>query len=289
MTRKGQAITLSLQDTDRASLEALAREFGMTWGDKPNISRLIKAIAQRTLALAPNHDWPLDRLMALNQARKALVDRGELTEAIAIAHLLSDRSELTLPLQQELTQFLNSTVLPWRLEVDRLIKAQQPFRLEGYTDATGQQWQFTIYHGRIVQHQGREYLDCWCAETTGNQDLPELHHNWCFLLERYQGEAIIPVRGPWRPDLDRLTAEFHLHGRLAHSYAHSKHRSEDQDSHWLPDRPGIYRVVRSIYSSFWFLRELRQYGADCELVGPPALRERFLAEWRAIGDRYGCP
>ena len=30
----------------------------------------------------------------------------------------------------------------------------------------------------------REYLECWCEEPKGNQDLPELSHDWCLRLDR---------------------------------------------------------------------------------------------------------
>lgn len=46
MSRKGQSITLSISERDKAALEKLAREFGMTWGDRPNISKLVEAIAR---------------------------------------------------------------------------------------------------------------------------------------------------------------------------------------------------------------------------------------------------
>jgi hypothetical protein len=49
-------ITLSLKEQDRSHLEALALEFGYTWGDRPNISKLVEAIARRQLTIAPNHD-----------------------------------------------------------------------------------------------------------------------------------------------------------------------------------------------------------------------------------------
>lgn len=54
MTRKGRSITLSLEESDKAQLEAIALELGMKWGDDPNISRLIKAIARRQLLVFPN-------------------------------------------------------------------------------------------------------------------------------------------------------------------------------------------------------------------------------------------
>ena len=44
-----EAITLALAPEEKAGLEALAQEFGILWGDKPNISGLIRAIARKRL------------------------------------------------------------------------------------------------------------------------------------------------------------------------------------------------------------------------------------------------
>lgn len=50
MTRLN-AITLSCTPAQKASLEALALYYGRTWGDKPNISALMGAIANGELLL----------------------------------------------------------------------------------------------------------------------------------------------------------------------------------------------------------------------------------------------
>jgi hypothetical protein len=46
MGRRGQSVTLSISDRDKAQLEQIAAEQGMLWGDRPNISRLVEAIGQ---------------------------------------------------------------------------------------------------------------------------------------------------------------------------------------------------------------------------------------------------
>ena len=46
-----QAITLSLSPEEKAELDALAEQFGILWGDKPNISGLVRAIARKRLTL----------------------------------------------------------------------------------------------------------------------------------------------------------------------------------------------------------------------------------------------
>ncbi len=50
MSRK-DSITLSLDDGDKEALENLALEFGQTWGEKPNVSGLLKALAKGKLRL----------------------------------------------------------------------------------------------------------------------------------------------------------------------------------------------------------------------------------------------
>lgn len=102
------AVDKFLRQKDKARLEALALYYGMTWGDRANISKLIEAIARKTLKIAPNHDWPKALVEVLIRARKLLEDAGRLEEAKMLAKLLCDRSELTLPQRHELEQFLTT-------------------------------------------------------------------------------------------------------------------------------------------------------------------------------------
>jgi len=48
---KREKLTIAVSAEDKAILEKLALEFGQTWGDKPNISALMTAIAQGQLRL----------------------------------------------------------------------------------------------------------------------------------------------------------------------------------------------------------------------------------------------
>lgn len=109
MGRKGESITLSISESEKAALEALAAEFGMTWGEKANISKLVKAIARHQLLIAPNHDWKEPRLQALKKAIDALSDLGQMQTALEIAHLLLERSELSIPLMREIEGFVSQT------------------------------------------------------------------------------------------------------------------------------------------------------------------------------------
>jgi hypothetical protein len=51
MTRQSESITLSLSPEEKAELEALAQQFGILWGYKPNISGLVRAIARKRIML----------------------------------------------------------------------------------------------------------------------------------------------------------------------------------------------------------------------------------------------
>ena len=65
MTRKQESITLSVAQEEKAELENIALEFGCTWGEgKPNISKLVKQIAQRELLLSKT-DKPAKQKQAL--------------------------------------------------------------------------------------------------------------------------------------------------------------------------------------------------------------------------------
>lgn len=56
MSRKGESITLSVDAADKAELERIALQFGCTWGDKPNISQLLKDIGRKKLKVVWSDD-----------------------------------------------------------------------------------------------------------------------------------------------------------------------------------------------------------------------------------------
>ncbi len=246
MSRKGQSITLSVSAQDKAELEAIACELGMLWGDRPNISKLIEAIARRQLLLAPNNNWTELRLKALTQAIRTLADSGQMEFAIAVANLLLERSELSIPLRREIERFLENPPAPWRIEIDRYIRRQQPFQLS-YQDAASRLWSFNIRHAKITPHEERQYLDCWCDEYEGNQDITELVHNWSLRLDRITEAAVTSIDGKWHSGLAQIEVEMHLFRGLAFAY---QAKPEDVTNEWLVDRERIRRVVRQMSSSF---------------------------------------
>ena len=52
MSRKQESVTLSLTLEHKVELEKLSVEFGCLWGEKPNISALLKAIADGDILLS---------------------------------------------------------------------------------------------------------------------------------------------------------------------------------------------------------------------------------------------
>jgi hypothetical protein len=284
MGRRGQSITLSVSEQDKAQLEAIALEFGQKWGNRPNISKLVEAIARRQLVIAPNHDWTKEQIAALNRARTALVDAGEIEQAVVIAQLLVERSELTIPLRGELEQFIAKPVMPWRREVERYIRRQQPFQLS-YQDAAERIWNFTIRYAEIATHDDRQYLDCWCEETEGNQEIPELTHNWCLRLDRITDAAVSPVTGQWRSGLATVPVELHLFRGLA--FAYQSKTTTDIVNEWVTDLPQVRRVVRQVASTFWLIRDVLRYGKDCEMISPDSVRDRLQQEIECLAQLYG--
>lgn len=283
MGRRGQSVTLSISGRDKAQLEQIATEQGMLWGDRPNISRLVEAIARRELLIGRNNDWSEDRILALQQAMRSLTDTGQTDKAQTIANLLLERSEVTLPLRHEIETLLAAPLIPWRLEIDQYIRRQMPFQLT-YRDAADRPWTLTIRHAKIAFREKREYLECWCEETEGNQDfLPELQHNWTLQLDRIPDAALTVVSGQWRSGLDTIEAELHIFGGLAFAY---QSRPEDILNERMADRPNIRRVVRSLSNTFWFFREILPYGEDCIIVGPESLQNRFITKLRSHCERY---
>jgi predicted DNA-binding transcriptional regulator YafY len=282
VSRKGQSITLSISDQDKAALEALALELGMMWGERPNISKLVEAIARRGLLIGYNHDWSESRIKALVQAISALTDTGQSENAQTVARLLNERSELSIPLRREIERFLETPPIPWRLDLERYIGQQQPFQLS-YRDAAERAWTFTIRHAQIAIHERRQYLDCWCEETEGNQDIPELMHNWCLRLDRIPEAAIVPIEGTWRSSLDTVEIEMHLFGGLAFAY---QAKTEDTFNEWIPHRPQVRRILKRVSQTFWLTREILAYGPDCVILSPPSLRQRIQEKLAEAQSRY---
>ena len=85
MSRKGETVTLSLDASDKAALMQIAAAFGCHWGDKPNISELIKAIAQGRLKVYWSEQVPTAEVRS-KQAKAALakIQQGlaELSDAL---------------------------------------------------------------------------------------------------------------------------------------------------------------------------------------------------------------
>lgn len=282
MSRKGQSITLSISERDKAQLEAIALELGMKWGERPNISKLVEAIARRQVLVFPNNDWSETRIRALERSIHALTDIEQIEQARIVAELLLERSELSLPLRAEIERFLENLPPAWRIEIDRYIRRQQPFQLT-YQDAAERLWNFTVRHAKVTPHEKRQYLDCWCEETEGNQDIEDLRHNWCLRLDRIQDAAVTPIEGHWLPHLDQVEVEMHLLRGLAFAY---KAKPEDCANDWLPEQPRVRRVVRKVSSTFWFIREVMQYAEDCVIVSPESVRSRLTEKVILMCQNY---
>lgn len=285
MSRKGQSITLSVSERDKAELEAIAREFGMMWGDDPNISKLIKAIAQRKLIIGKNNDWEESRIRALHRCISALTDIGQIEQAQIIAHLLLERSELSTPLRNEIHSFLENTPPAWRLQIDRYILREQPFELS-YQDAAHRVFNFTVRYAKVTPHEKRQYLDCWCDEIEGNLDVVELRHNWSLRLDRIQDAAVLPVAGEWRSGLAEIEVEMQILGNLAFAY---QAKPEDKTNEWIPDTQRVRRVVRRVSNTFWFIREVMQYTPYCVIISPENVRELFKEKLITMCQRYQVP
>jgi predicted DNA-binding transcriptional regulator YafY len=281
VSRKGESITLSISASDKAQLEELALELGMKWGDRPNISKLVEAIARKQIRTAFNSNWSDDRITALNRTFRLLIDAGEIGLANAIATLLLERNELSKPLRRDIEKFVHNPPPSWRQTLDSYIRQQKAFQLT-YIDAAEVSWSFTIRHAEIVTHDRRQYLDCWCEETKGSLDIPELKHNRCLRLDRIPEAAITPVTGKWRSQLDQVPVTLHLFGGLAFAY---QPKPNDLENDWLPDQP-IRQVERSVSSTFWFFREILPYGEDCQIIAPDSVRQKFIDKLRSLCQAY---
>jgi len=120
MSPKRSSINLSITEAEKQALERLAAKLQIFWGDKPNVSQLLKRIAQDKLRVVVNDDWSADRIETFDRIRGLLNDRGDTQEALAIADLLLERSELSIPLRKELNAFMVKSCPSWRLRIEQL-------------------------------------------------------------------------------------------------------------------------------------------------------------------------
>jgi len=288
MSRKAQSITLSISDRNKGQLEKLAWELGFKWGDRPNVSKLVEAIARNELVVARNNDWSTERINGLYQIMSLLSDRGQIELALLIAQILLERSEVSIPLRCELNNFVSKMVQPQRQQVEKYIRQQKPFRLT-YQDAMGQFWQLSVLYAQIQVYEHREYLECWCEEALQPQEgmmiLPALAHNRCLRFDRVLQNAILqPTDRKWRDGLAVVDVEFHLYADLALSYR-SKTNADLVDE--MVYEPQTYRrIVRRVSNIFWLFRELVRYGRNCAVIAPEELRQLFRDEMLAILRNY---
>jgi len=275
MTRKNQAVTLSIGEREKKALENLALEFGKTWGDKPNVSKLIKAIALKELKIAINDDWSNQRIETLEKARKLLLDLGFILEAEEIAKILIERAEFQhIFSNREMEKFLAKPKPLWRENIENFIKRQQPFKLT-YQDASDNLWNFTVIHGQLRIIEKHQYLVCTCRETEGNDDIIELKHNWTLRLDRIQEAVVNRVELSWQPELDMIEAEFKVYGGLAFGYGKEEIKQDDIFQGEIEGNPPHRLIRRKVWSSFWFFREIARYWDNCQIISPNSLREKF--------------
>lgn len=164
------------------------------------------------------------------------------------------------------------------LECDRLIRSKQPFKVF-YKDSQSVERCFSTRFAAIKFHEKRFYLDCWAIETEDNQDLPDLRHNWCLRFDRILSIDPDPDQS-WIEALDFTLVRFRLYGGMVKAY-------EKRPDDMRVERDGDCLVVdRAITNSFWFVRSVLSYGADCEVIAPDSLREQVRAHFGKALGRY---
>jgi predicted DNA-binding transcriptional regulator YafY len=278
MPRKKETITLSIPPGTKEQLEAIADRLGIRWGKNPSISGLLVAIAQQQVEVGKPFALDNLQLNALRQAIKDLIDAGHVEAAQVMMLLLLERGNLETPLRQSLLQQVGQPMEAWRVRVNQLIEARQPFYLS-YCNSQEQILEYTVRFATIVPYEKRMYLQIWCEETEDSDDMPELFHNRCFRLDRIQ--SIVPISGEWRGQLDSIKVQLHFRGGMVKAY---ELKPDDLENEVMGE---VRQVVRRVSNPFWLLREVRRYGKDCMIVAPEHLRQlrrqELLAECQAYG------
>ncbi|MBW4575138.1 MAG: WYL domain-containing protein [Aphanothece sp. CMT-3BRIN-NPC111] len=279
MSRKKDALTLSVPPGTKEQLEAIARRLNILWGKEPSVSGLIVAIAQQQLEVGLRFTLTKVQVQALEQATKALIDSGYIPEAQTLLRLILERGEIESPLKQSLLQRIGQPESAWRVLIEQQRENRQPFHLY-YQDSQKRAWEFSVRHAQINFREKRYYLDIWSQETEGNQDVPELAHNWSLRLDRITNLVIMPIEGVWKENLDFLKVYLHFRHGLARAY---EPRPEDISDEWEGD---VRKVVRKVSNTFWLQREVLRYGADCVVMAPESMRDRIKQTLRSLCHQY---
>jgi predicted DNA-binding transcriptional regulator YafY len=278
-----KTLHLKLEQQYQEPLEQLAKEAGFLWGERGNITALLRALANREVAIGlTSVVLTLEEQQALMKAIRYLLAQGNWGTVKSLSRFL--QGEGTDPITRAQLEVLLEPVQASSIkEIERCLQKKQPFALT-YQDAAGRSWSFTVQYAEFVIHEDRQYLDCWCQETEGNHDIPELQHNWCLRLDRIREASIIPLQARWRSSLDTVEVVSDLFGGLAHAY---RVRPEDLADEWIEiEGSHVRRIHRKINSTFWFIREVLRYGADCEVRSPEPVRSRIRQQLQVACDRY---
>ena len=94
--------------------------------------------------------------------------------------------------------------------------------------------------------------------------------------------SIASIDKRWLPVPETISVTFHLKGGLAFAYE----QKPDDIEVSLEQDPPIRRVVRQIYSIFWFLRDIAPYYAECEIISPQVVREYHKKNINKLSQLY---
>jgi predicted DNA-binding transcriptional regulator YafY len=280
MPRKKETLTLSVPPGTKERLEKIAERLGFRWGNNPSASKLISAIAQNEVSVG---SIPLtaNQIKALRQAVTILIDTGFIEEAQSVIDILLTQGDMEAPLKQMLLQQFTQPTEAWREQIDQYITQQQPFHM-AYKNSQGQILEFTARYAEIHFYEKRYYLQIWCEETADVEsetpDLPELWHNRCFRFDRIQ--ALHPISGDWRGQLDTIKVYLHFRGWLRNAY---EPKPDDVENQVVGE---IRQVVRTVANPFWLIREISRYWEDCEIVAPESLRQRMKEKLAKMNNLY---
>jgi predicted DNA-binding transcriptional regulator YafY len=249
-------------------------------------------LPDKTFSQSLDNKTTLDHSIALLQACRILKNLGdnELTYAVAESLLEHYLPEIfsNNALENEIKEYLDIPIINNIKKVQEHLIKQQPFYFT-YTDSKNNTESFTILYAEIATHnRQRIYLDCWCEEVEGSQDIEDLQHNRTFNLKKISNFTIVPAEDKkWKSSgLDSICIEMIFTKGLISKALEIKDTNQNKYKSINQLSARQVQVIQPITNTFCFFQDILRYKEDCVIIQPDHVRQKFYEIIQKMNDLY---